>query len=232
MRALQRTIGNRALGALLRAEPTARTLARCGPGGCTCGGACKPADELADDEQRRRLSRTPRTLARTVTYDSCSSSQETTILAAHNRANALLDNALAKLVAYDGTDPPEVHTALRRHFNSTSTFVAGIVATNIRNLKREMRWSFDPQYECQAEDDGNVLAWVPWCIPLADIEVYPLWFAASADERAGTLVHEWFHKYGCKLDVGYDHEEGYEGHSTLRHLLNADSFGEFVYDVR
>ncbi len=176
-------------------------------------------------------------VARTVTFDECSSSQESRVLSAHNKANRMLNTALRKTNDYDGTDPAEVHTALAKHFNSTSTFVAGLVATNIRNLKSEMDWSFDPQYECQSEQDDSVLAWVPWCIPGADIEVYPLWFTKrdgtqrDLHSQASTFIHEWFHKYGCKLDVGYSHEDDYGEHSTFRQLLNADSFGEFIHDV-
>jgi hypothetical protein len=48
--------------------------------------------------------------------------------------------------------------------------------------------------------------------------------------RAGR-GHEWFHKYGYKLNVGYAHEEGYSEHSTIRQLANSDSFGELAYDV-
>jgi hypothetical protein len=48
--AVQRSAGNRALGGLLRATAP-RTLARCGAGGCTCGGKCGGAgleEELID----------------------------------------------------------------------------------------------------------------------------------------------------------------------------------------
>jgi hypothetical protein len=115
--------------------------------------------------------------------------------------------------------------------------VAWVVQNNFEALKSEMDWSFDPQYECQAEQDGTTLAWVPWCVPGADIQVYPRFFnkkdgsARALNDQAGTLLHEWFHKYRCKLDVGYAHEEGYESHSTLRQLANADSFAEFAQEI-
>jgi len=217
LRTLQRTHGNAAVQRLVGRR-------------CACGGLIGPDGECEECKRKRLMGR--QVLARTVTYDECSASQETDLSAAHGRANAMIVNAIAKLDAYDGTDPPEVKTALQKHFNSTSGFVASIVKTNLRNLRAEMDRSFDPQYECQSEDSGSTLAWVPWCVPLADIEVYPRFFTKGLDKQAGTLVHEWFHKYLCKLDVGYEHEEGYEEHSTIRHLLNADSFGEFVYDVR
>lgn len=219
LRNLQRAHGNAAVQRLAA-----------GPARCACGGLIGPDGECAECKRKRQLGR--RVLARTVTYDECSASQQTDISAAHGRANAMLVNAIDKLKAYDGTDPPEVKTALQKHFNSSSNFVAGIVKTNLVNLRSEMGWSLDPQYECQAADSGTTLAWVPWCVPLADIAVYPRFFTKSLDKQASTLVHEWFHKYLCKLDVGYEHEEGYEDQSTIRHLTNADSFGELVYDVR
>jgi HPt (histidine-containing phosphotransfer) domain-containing protein len=176
-------------------------------------------------------------VARTVTFDECSSDQEDRVLKAHKRGKSMLKRAQRKLDEYDGTDPSEVHDALQRHFNSTSTTIAWLVMDNIRGLRAEMAASFDPQYECQSEQDGSVLAWVPWCVPLADIEVYPRFFhkkdgtERSLDKQASTLIHEWFHKYACKLDVGYEHEEGYEEHGTFRHFLNADSFAGLIYDV-
>ena len=46
--ALQRAAGNRAAAAVL--APTSARLARCGAGGCSCGGACK-RDEVLEDER-------------------------------------------------------------------------------------------------------------------------------------------------------------------------------------
>jgi hypothetical protein len=222
VRSLQRAHGNAAVQRMAAGPAADRR--------CACGGLIGPDGECTECKRKRQLDR--RVLARTVTYDECSASQQTDVAAAHGRANAMLANAIDKLTAYDGTNPPEVKTALQKHFNSSSMFVARIVKTNLVNLRGEMGRSFDPQYECQGADSGTTLAWVPWCVPLADIEVYPRFFTKSLDKRASTLVHEWFHKYLCKLDVGYEHEDGYEDQSTLRHLTNADSFGELVYDVR
>jgi hypothetical protein len=54
--ALQRSAGNRAVGALLaRHQP--RVLARCGGGRCHCGGTCR-TEELEDEEDDRRVGRT------------------------------------------------------------------------------------------------------------------------------------------------------------------------------
>ena len=210
----------------------ARALARDGAGALAGADRGTRARTVQALQRAHGNAAVRRVLARTITYDECSSDQQTKLREAHDRANEMIKGAITKLEAYDGTDPAEVKAALLKHFNSSSTFVARIVRGNLRRLLHEMAWSFDPQYECQAEDSGTTLAWVPWCVPLADIEVYPRFFTKDVDKRADTLVHEWTHKYLCKLDVGYEHEEGYEDQSTIRHLANADSFGEFVFDVR
>jgi len=62
-------------------------------------------------------------------------------------------------------------------------------------------------------------------------QIYPLFFDETLNSQAGTLVREWFHKYGCKLDIHYDHEKEYEDDPTFAQILNADSFGELVEDI-
>jgi hypothetical protein len=52
--ALQTSAGNQAVARALAARP-GTTLARCGGGRCTCGGACgKQEDLLAEDEHKPR----------------------------------------------------------------------------------------------------------------------------------------------------------------------------------
>ncbi len=55
---------------------------------------------------------------------------------------------------------------------------------------------------------------------------------SDIDQRARTMIHEWVHRYACRFDLGYEWEEGYSGHGTLRSLLNADPWAHFVYDIR
>jgi hypothetical protein len=141
----------------------------------------------------------------------------------------MMNTAMKKLDRYTGKRPVDVRRALKRHFHSPSTFVARVVA---RNLRRVRASATSPQYECQSVQVGRRLAWAMWCVPFSDIEIYPSWFAESVDRRAMTLIHEWFHRYACKFDLGYEWEEGYGRHGAPRSLLNADTFAHFVYDVR
>lgn len=167
---------------------------------------------------------------RDVSFDECSDDQETVVQESHDRAMEMVQNAISKLEAYDGTDPAEVRRAMRRHFHSTSTAMAWWLAGNLRFLASA---SSSPQYECQSQQDGSQRAWSAWCVPFTDILLYPIWFAdTDIDARARTMIHEWVHRYGCNFDLGYEWEEGYEEHGTVRALLNADSWAHFVFDVR
>lgn len=169
-------------------------------------------------------------LQRAVSYDECTSAEETVVLASHNRAMSMVTNAVTKLRTYNGTTPADVKTALDTHFHSSGTILAAWIAHNLDWLKGE---SNSPTYECEKPQVGSRLGWSMWCVPWTDIELYPLWFAQSdIDQRARTMIHEWVHRYGCNFDLGYEWEEGYSGHGTLRSLLNADPWAHFVYDIR
>lgn len=169
-----------------------------------------------------------RILARSVSIDACSSAEETTITASHDRAMALVANALTKLDAYDGTNPAEVHSGLATHLKSTSTFVAWAVGNHLRNARDG---AIDASYECNPA--GTARGWSMWCVPFTSIELHPAWFADSdIDARARTMIHEWLHRYDCRLDVGYEHSEGYADQGTIRSLVNADSMAHFVISVR
>jgi hypothetical protein len=167
---------------------------------------------------------------RAVTVDDCNTTQETVIRDSHARAMEMVQNAIDKLGRYDGTDPPEVYSALNTHFHGTGTFLAGWIRANYRLLKG---MSGSPQYECESVQVGTRRGWSMWCVPFSDIELYPDWFADSdIDMRARTMIHEWVHRYGCNFDLGYFGSEGYGGHSTARSLLNADPWAWFCVDVR
>ncbi len=169
-----------------------------------------------------------RILARSISYDACSTAQQTTISASHDRAMALVANALTKLGAYDGTNPAEVHTGLATHLKSTSTFVAWAVGNHLRNARDG---AVDASYECNPA--GTARGWSAWCVPFTDIELHPAWFAdTDIDARARTMIHEWLHRYDCRFDLGYEHSEGYSDQGTIRSLLNADSMAHFVISVR
>lgn len=172
----------------------------------------------------------PPVVQRSVTFDECSSDQEEVVQSAHDRAMEMVQNAIDKLDAYDGTDPAEVKTAMNRHFHGTSTTLAWWLRQNLIDLKSN---SDSPQYECESEPNGSAYAQSLWCLPFTDIELYPSWFALPhTSRRARTLIHEWVHRYGCNFDLGYEHSDDYPNHSTVRALLNADSWAHFVYDIR
>jgi hypothetical protein len=169
-----------------------------------------------------------RLLQRAISYDACSSAEQTTIRDSHARAMELVDNALTKLAAYDGTNPAEVRSGLSTHLKSTSTFVAWAVGNHLRNAKSG---AVDATYECNPH--GTSRGWSAWCVPFTDIELHPAWFAdTDIDARARTMIHEWLHRYDCRFDLGYEHSEGYSGQGTITSLLNADSMAHFVISVR
>jgi hypothetical protein len=211
------------------AEPAAAAVAA--PAFARQGGAAQALLGLQRTAGNRAVAAM---IARKVTYDECSASQQSQIGDAHTRAKEMANAAIKKLRDYDGTNPAEVMTALKKHFNSESKIVARIVANNLAQVVPKVD---DVQYECHAEQEGNEEAQALWCIPWSDIKVFPLWYGSSRgtkilDERASTLIHEWMHRYACKLDVGYEWEKDYADHSTIRQLANADPYGMLCFDVR
>ncbi len=116
-------------------------------------------------------------IARKVTYDECSSSQQSQIGDAHTRGKEMAKIAIKKLRDYDGSSPAEVKTALKKHFNSESKWVAKIVANNLDHVVPQVD---DTQYECHEKQEGAAEAEALWCIPWSDIKVFPLWYANKA----------------------------------------------------
>ena len=113
-------------------------------------------------------------IARKVTYDECSTSQQSQIGDAHTRGKEMAKIAIKKLRDYDGSSPAEVKTALKKHFNCESKWVAKIVANNLDHVVPQVD---DTQYECHEEQKGSSEAEALWCIPWSDIKVFPLWYA-------------------------------------------------------
>lgn len=171
-------------------------------------------------------------------FGGCTSTQDTSVAADHTRAHRMLDRAITELMAYDGTSPAKVHTALDAHFGgATSSAFAKWIAANLLYLKLAAAL---PAYECYTGGilertwacGPGVLATSFWCVPGFDIRLCPSYFGQTATERSATLIHEWVHKYGCNFDLGYEHESGYSGNSTVSQLLNADSFSNLVRDIQ
>ena len=162
-----------------------------------------------------------------VTFDECTPEQETIVTSSHQRARAIFDNAITKLENYDqATASESLKSALIKNMGSDGSTIANLAYINFVNVRDN---SAGPQYECEAEQDRNALGWAIWCVPFTDVVLYPLWFAESdIDVRAETMIHEWFHRYGCKLDLGYSLNTP----SSVRALLNADSFSALAFDLR
>ena len=165
----------------------------------------------------------------------CPADWLTTVQADHARGLDMLDRAIAVLGAYDGTNPPTVHTALDNSFHASSSAFAGWVRVNLRLLRLMAPMA---GYKCETTGQSawcgpGTLAETAWCVPLFDVRVCAsIYFDQSPLERSTTLIHEWVHKYGCNFDLGYRGEPGYVGGSTLRALVNADPFAQLVKDIQ
>jgi hypothetical protein len=169
----------------------------------------------------------------------CSDPQDNIIDADHARARSMLSIAIDTVKKYNGTTPTKVFNALSKHFGGATSNGFSIWL----NTKLRVLWSLSwmAGYECY---EGGIfertwacgpqdLATTFWCVPGVDIRLCPLYFAEKRPiERSTTLIHEWFHKYGCNLDLGYESESEYSKSGTLRQSLNADSFANFVRDVQ
>jgi hypothetical protein len=170
------------------------------------------------------------------TAASCPTGWNATVKADHQRAVTMTDAAITKLSAYDGTNPPEVKTALDKHFKASGTVIAGQVRRQLSSIK--FMASSLASYDCEDTSSWwckspGTLAETFWCVPGLDIRVcQPLYFALPDMDRSATLIHEWFHKYGCNFDLGYQHEPGYQKQGTIAALANADPFAQLVRDVQ
>ncbi|HEX7940372.1 MAG TPA: DUF4157 domain-containing protein [Gemmatimonadaceae bacterium] len=164
----------------------------------------------------------------------CPSDWQTTVNDDHNRALGMVSVAIAKLGSYDGTNPPEVRTALATHFHGTSTALAGWVRFNLRYLRLVAPLA---SYKCSETGTGmcgpTTNAWAMWCVPFTDIRVCnPNYFGRGDIAQSTTLIHEWVHRYGCNFDLGYEGSDEYSGGGTGRALFNADPWAKLVRDVQ
>jgi Domain of unknown function (DUF4157) len=170
------------------------------------------------------------------TSASCPKGWDATVQADHQRALGMIDTATTKLSAYDGTNPPEVKAALEKHFKASGTGLAAQIKRNLGSISA-LAASL-ASYDCEDTsswwcNDPGTLAKTFWCVPGVDIRVcQPLYFALPDMDRSATLIHEWFHKYGCNFDLGYQDDPGYPKQGTLTALFNADPFAQFVRDVQ
>lgn len=176
--------------------------------------------------------------ARGSNVQGCTSAQSSTLRADHERAMRMISRASDQLAAYDGSDPPEVHAALDRHFSATGPMFAGWVRANLWLMASLAR---DDPYACftggavestWACGSPNTLATAFWCVPYVAIRICPPYWNRTEEQRSTTLIHEWVHKYGCNIDVDYEHESEYSDRSTPTQLINADPWANLVRDVQ
>jgi len=164
----------------------------------------------------------------------CREDWETTVNADHARALDMLDNTIAELAAYDGTNPTRVTAALNRRFDASGYAFAAWVNLNLRYLRLVAPLA---SYQCEVSacggmcDAPNRYGWSVWCVPFTDIRVCePYYFGMSDRRRAMGLVHEWVHRYGCNFDFGYCSGSDCPG-GTTRSLFNADPWAKLVLDL-
>jgi len=179
-------------------------------------------------------------LQRQVSPTLCSTDKFLSINADCYRARGMLLIASGKLAAYSaslGYWPSSVGTAMNRHFGTTLPPFAAVLsmaATGLAALTQALSLSTD--YVCVSTGSypcsSNTLAWVPWCVPGMPIVLCdPNYFSQTELERSTTLIHEWTHKFWCRLDIGYEHEPGYP-QNLFTASVNADNFANLVRDIQ
>ena len=172
-------------------------------------------------------------------YDGCSRNEEDILFLDNTKARRMMECSIDKLKIYDGIAPKEVQDALINNYGGAQSKLFG---NFIKFLLRWVRFSsVDAEYKCVREVVTNpspvecgpaTSAWSFPAIQFTDVRICSGNYFASSDlDRAGTLVHEWFHLYYVAGDPAYQWDPRYEDLSTLRQLLNADSFSQLVKDL-
>lgn len=151
------------------------------------------------------------------------------------KALNMLDCAIEKLDAFDGSSPTDVSEALANHFGGTSS---AIVANYIKFLFKHVRkYPYERGYQAQDQGEGLCGEFTDaWTIPTVHSANVRLcrpryWLETNEVERAGTLIHEWMHLYYFAGDIAYDWSETYNDLTTIQQLFNADAFSEFVKEI-
>ncbi len=182
----------------------------------------------------------PAQLQRQVSPVLCSPSRMLSVNGDSYRARGMLLVAAAKLATYAttfGLWPSSVRTAMNRHFGTTLPQFANILslaAVALAALTQAL--SLSTAYVCRSTGSypctGGTIAWAAWCLPGTPIVLCdPNYFSQSGTERSTTLIHEWTHKFWCRLDIGYEHESGYP-QNLFTASVNADNFANLVRDVQ
>jgi len=182
----------------------------------------------------------PAQLQRQVSPVACSPSRMLSVNVDSYRARGMLLVAATKLGTYSttfGLWPSSVRTALNRHFGTTLPNFAGVLSLAALALAAQTQaMSLATAYICRSHGSypctGGTIAWAAWCLPgMPIILCDPNYFSQSGTERSTTLIHEWTHKFWCRLDIGYEHEAGYP-QNLFTASVNADNFANLVRDVQ
>jgi len=170
------------------------------------------------------------------TYDdapcpTCSVGQREILFYRHNKARERLKCIIEQLSNYDGTNPSTVRLALDANFGGNhSKILANVIKFKLSAIRKR---SIGVTYAIQLTGEGlcgtSVWAWAFPGFQITDIRLCdPVYWNGSEQGQWTTLIHEWMHQYQALADVAYHGTDEYETLSTIQHLVNADSYAEFV----
>jgi len=212
MLGLQRTAGNAAVARLAGArDPWApvrsargRSLARCGAGGCSCGGTCRDEEEeLGAGRIALRRAIAGRTLARqAVHYRDCVPAvtgvpnADELLENGRQRARRFVGSALRRLRAAP-TPGSTYETALNRHFATPSAAERATIRANFEQILRTLRVS---NYICNSQNIcGTEQAF--WIASDDLVHVCRPFWTLSPTCRAIILIHEGAHDIGVDAAI-------------------------------
>lgn len=164
----------------------------------------------------------------------CPENRKEVIATAQTGAWQMLDDVIAHMDSYDGTEPAVTRKMLEKYFKRSTERFARRIAHKLRRIRRRSEKS---RYRCveiprkPCDEEGDRAVATPCVGGLAPVTLCtPNFFDDVPLEQEKTLIHEWFHQYGCKGDVAYEDDAEFAGLATRQSLFNADSFAEFVGD--
>jgi len=173
------------------------------------------------------------------TYDdapcpTCSVGQREILFYRHNKARERLKCILEQLSNYDGTNPSTVRLALDANFGGNhSKIIANVIKFKLSAIRKR---SVEATYAIQLTGEGLcgtlTQAWAYPGFQITDIRLCdPVYWNGNEQEQWATLIHEWMHQYQALADVAYHGSVEYENLNTIQHLVNADSYAQFVRSV-
>lgn len=163
-----------------------------------------------------------------IRYYNFTYTQELVLQETHLTAMQMIDNVLFELNKYRTNE--KLLATLEKHFHTNNeNLVKYLLIPILMFVKKRAQY---PAYYYSRIQIDNRLGFSKWCLPFTKIKLYPLWFSQTNKRiRAKTIIHEWMHRYLALLDLGYSWEDDYNKKSTLKSILNADSWASFIYDI-